>query len=344
MKIKSVLYILSALLLVQLQACFVDDDSHVQDTAKTNFNALWHIVDEHYCFFEYKGVDWDSVYNYYAPRVNDDISDQDFFNLCGEMLASLQDGHVNLASAFASSYYWKWFQDYPVNYDERIVHENYLNFDFYQAGGITYKKLRENIGYIYYDSFSSSISPTTLDYILAHFITCDGLIIDVRNNGGGSLSNVEVIASRFIDAPILAGYIQHKTAPAHDALSEPYAYYYRPAEGHILYGKPVVVLTNRHTFSAANNFVQVMKSLPQVTIIGDRTGGGSGLPFTYNLPNGWNLRLSASPILDADGNDTEWGIDPHIKVDMAPNAYQTGRDAILDCAIECIAQQQYIMK
>ena len=68
--------------------------------------------------------------------------------------------------------------------------------------------------------------------------------------------------------------------------------------------------------------------------IGDRTGGGSGLPFTYNLPNGWNIRLSASPILDAEGNDTEWGIDPDIKVDMAPDAQQTGRDAILDCAIE----------
>jgi C-terminal processing protease CtpA/Prc len=100
----------------------------------------------------------------------------------------------------------------------------------------------------------------------------------------------------------------------------------------------VVILANRHTFSAANNFVQVMKSLPQVTIIGDRTGGGSGLPFTYNLPNGWNIRLSASPMLDAEGNDTEWGIDPDIKVDMAPDASLTGRDAILDCAIQHLTQ------
>ena len=338
MKQQHLLYIIAIVLVAQLQACFVNDDLNIKNDARTNFDALWNTIDQHYCFFDYKDVDWDSVYNHYAPRINNNMSDLDLFNLCGEMLATLQDGHVNLVTPFGTSYYWKWYQDYPVNYDERIIHENYLQFDFYTSGGIVYKKLNENIGYIYYDSFSSSISPTTLDYILVHFMTCDALIIDVRDNGGGSLSNVEVIASRFITEPILAGYISHKTGPGHSDLSEPYPYYYKPAQDHILYGKPVAVLTNRHTFSAANNFVQVMKSLPQATIIGDRTGGGSGLPFTYNLPNGWNIRLSASPMLDADGNDTEWGIDPDIKVDMTPDAQQTGCDAILDCAIQYLTQ------
>lgn len=341
MKSHSLLYLIAIVLMAQLQACYVNDDLKLENDAHTNFDALWNIVDQHYCFFEYKGVDWDSVYNHYAPRISNDMGAQSFFNLCGEMLATLQDGHVNLSSAFGSTYYWKWFQDYPVNYDERIIHENYLQFDYYMAGGITYKKLRDNIGYIHYDSFNSSISPTTLDYILAHFTTCDGLIIDVRNNGGGSLNNVEVIASRFITEPILAGYILHKTGPAHSDISEPYPFYFNPTMEHILYGKNVVVLTNRHTFSAANNFVQVMKSLPQVTIIGDKTGGGSGLPFTYNLPNGWNIRLSASPILDAEGNDTEWGIEPDIKVDMASDAQQTGHDTILDCAIEHLIQSTH---
>lgn len=334
MKLKHLLYIAAFAVVTQLQACFVNDDLSLENDTHTNFDALWNVVDQHYCFFEYKGVDWDSVYNEYAPRISNDMGSKAFFDMCGEMLATLQDGHVNLSSSFASTYYWKWFQDYPVNYDERIIHENYLQYDFYAAGGITYKKLRDNIGYIYYDSFSSSISPNLLDNILALFVTCDGLIIDVRNNGGGSLTNVEVIASHFITERTLGGYLLHKTGPAHDDFSEPYPFYINPAEGHILYGKPVAVLANRHTYSAANNFVQVMKSLPQVTIIGDRTGGGGGLPFTYNLPNGWNIRLSSSPILDAQGNNTEWGIDPDIKVDMAPDAQQTGRDAILDRAIE----------
>lgn len=334
MKSSRLIYLLITLFAISLQACYVDDDFKMQNTAKENFDALWKVIDEHYCFFQYKAVDWDSVYNHYAPRVHDRMSDYELFNLCSEMLEVLQDGHVNLVAPFATSYYRDWFEAHPVNYDERIVREQYLHFDYKQSGGIVYEKLQENIGYIYYDSFNNSIGHYSLDNILVYLSSCNGLIIDVRNNGGGSLSNVDILASRFLSQRTLAGYILHKTGPGHDDFSTPYPYYYQPVDKRIHWLKPVVVLTNRHTFSAANNFVQVMKSLPQVTIIGDCTGGGSGLPFTYNLPNGWSIRLSASPVLDANGYDTEWGIEPTIKVDMAEDAHMTGRDAILDKAIE----------
>lgn len=319
-----------------LHSCFVDDDKDMTDDAVGNFDALWSIVDEHYCFFGYKEVDWDSVRTVFRPKVRNNMGSYAFFDLCSDMLDELQDGHVNLSSSFATSYYWAWFQDYPVNYDERVVHQNYLDFDFYQTGGFVYKKLQQNIGYIYYGSFSSGISDNSLDHILVRLASCDGLIIDVRGNGGGSLANVETFASRFITERTLAGYIRHKTGAGHNDFSEPYAYYYEPPVGHYIYTRPVVVLTNRYTFSAANNFVQVMKSLPQVTVIGDRTGGGSGLPFTYNLPNGWNIRLSSSPILDAEGRDTEFGIDPTpgFKIDMDTIAALQGHDTILDRAIE----------
>lgn len=336
MKKRHIPYFLPLCVALLLPSCFVDDDKDMTNDAVGNFDALWSIVDEHYCFFDYKEVDWDSVRTVFRPKVRNNMGNYAFFDLCSDMLDVLQDGHVNLSSSFATSYYWDWFQDYPVNYDERVVHQYYLGFDFYQTGGFVYKKLYENIGYIYYGSFSSGINDNSLDHILVRLASCDGLIIDVRGNGGGSLANVETLASRFITERTLAGYICHKTGTGHDDFSEPYAYYYDPPAGHYIYTKPVVVLTNRYTFSAANNFVQVMKSLPQVTVIGDRTGGGSGLPFTYNLPNGWNIRLSSSPILDAEGNDTEFGIDPTpgFEMDMDTLAALQGHDTILDRAIE----------
>ena len=50
--------------------------------------------------------------------------------------------------------------------------------------------------------------------------------------------------------------------------------------------------------------------------IGDKTGGGSGMPFTSELPNGWTVRFSASPHFNADMEQIEWGIEPDIKVNM----------------------------
>ena len=46
------------------------------------------------------------------------------------------------------------------------------------------------------------------------------------------------------------------------------------------------------------------------------TGGGSGMPFTSELPNGWTVRFSASPHFSVDMEQIEWGIEPDIKVDM----------------------------
>ena len=161
----------------------------------------------------------------------------------------------------------------------------------------------------------------------------------MRDNGGGSLTNVETFVARFIDRPTLVGYISHKTGPGHNDFSEPYAITYRPAqEGRVRWAKPIVVLTNRSTFSAANNFASVMKNLPGVTIVGSVTGGGSGVPFSSELPCGWGIRFSACSMLDALGESTEGGITPSegCAVDLDPLDALSGRDTILEKAIEIL--------
>ena len=116
----------------------------------------------------------------------------------------------------------------------------------------------------------------------------------MRDNGGGNLTVVDKLVSQFIDQTITAGYICHKTGPGHDDFSRPFAYTIEPATGHVRWLKPVVVLTNRSTFSAANNFVSIMKSRKNTAIVGDITGGGSGMPFSSELPCGWGIRFSPS--------------------------------------------------
>ena len=303
-----------------------------------NFEALWTIMDEHYSFFDYKQVDWNQMHSRYRALVSNQMSDMELFDVCGDMLKELRDGHTNLIASHDVSRYWVWEQ-WPVNYNERIIDQYYLNFDYKRASGIKYQILTDNIGYMYYGSFSSSIGEGNLDLILSYLATADGLIIDVRDNGGGLLTNVEKLVSRFIDERTLAGYICHKTGPGHNDLSEPYAYYFEPTRNHIHYLKPVVVLANRGSFSATNNFVSIMKSLGNVTVVGDTTGGGCGLPFTSELPNGWRVRFSSCPILDAKGQLTEFGVAPDVRVDMDPK--DNTRDAILDTGISLLTQRHY---
>ena len=96
------------------------------------------------------------------------------------------------------------------------------------------------------------------------------------------------------------------------------------------------MLANRGSFSATNNFVSIMKSLGNVTIVGDTTGGGCGLPFTSELPNGWRVRFSSCPIMDTRGQLTEFGVAPDVRIDM--DKTDLTHDAILDTAIVILAR------
>ncbi|MDE6317933.1 MAG: S41 family peptidase [Muribaculaceae bacterium] len=336
-QLRSLLIIIASL----LTAVSCHDIPQYADNPRGNFEALWRTLDEHYCFFREKDVDWDEVYSRYSLMVSDKMTPEELFIVCATMLDELRDGHTNLSSSFNTSYYRKWWSDYPQNFNERLIEEHYFNFNYRQTGSVKFGILQQNIGYMRIASLSAPVGESNLDNILYYLKTCDGLIIDLRDNGGGAMTTVETIVARFITERTLAGYISHKNGPGHNDFSEPYAYYFDPAEqGRVMWGKPVAVLTNRSTFSAANNLVSIMKTLPQVSIVGATTGGGSGMPFSSELPNGWSIRFSAAPVLDPLGQTTEFGIEPTegCAVDLDPQAALLGHDTILDFAIELLSK------
>ena len=102
--------------------------------------------------------------------------------------------------------------------------------------------------------------------------------------------------------------------------------------------KKVVVLTNRGVFSAANDFVKYMKCFPQVKIVGDKTGGGSGLPYTNTLPNGWTVRFSACPSFDKDLQQVEFGIAPDYAVSLTDEDLLLGRDTLIEFARKLLVE------
>ena len=233
------------------------------------------------------------------------MSNDDLFDILSQMLYILKDGHVNLSSAKRTSFYDEWYQGYDWNYREDILYQTYLgsaSTGYYTSAGLKYKIFDNNIGYIRYESFSSGVGDGNLDEVLLYLATCNGLIIDVRDNGGGNLTNSTRIAARFTNEKTLTGYIQHKTGPGHNDFSKMEPIYLEPSNS-IRWQKKVIILTNRRCYSATNDFVNAMRSLnkdneeKRIIQLGDWTGGGSGLPFSSELPNGWSVRFSALSLI-----------------------------------------------
>ena len=329
---KILVYLVS---LVLLASC-VDEVEH-DNTPTGNFEALWEIMDEHYCFFSYKQIDWQAVYNKYKVRVSDKMSENQLFEVCCDMLSELRDGHVNLSYSMDYGRYWAWQEGYPKNFSDTLE-RRYLGTDYKIASSLRYRVLDDNIGYIRYDSFQKAIGEGNLDDVLIYLALCRGLIIDIRNNGGGDLTTAEMLAGRFVHEKTLVGYMQHKTGTGHNDFSDLEPQYLEPSSN-FRWHKPVCVLTNRSVYSAANSFTVMMRALPNVTIVGDHTGGGSGMPMSNSLPNGWSVRYSACPMYDKDKQQTEFGISPDVNVALSDESTAKGIDDIIEAARKIIAQK-----
>ncbi len=336
-------FVLSMLLTI-VSSCFVScvKGEDTTNTKESNLEALWKLIDEHYCFFEYKekeiGLDWNAVHSKYQAQVKSGMTNQQLFEVMANMLSELKDGHVNLGASFDYARNWSYFEDYPANYNDSIIHATYLETDYHIASGLYYKILDDNIGYMRVPSFSTAIGHGNVSVALNEMGICSGLIIDVRSNGGGDMDNAQTLASHFINERTLVGYTSHKTGKGHYDLSTPKEEYMNPAKDGIRWQKKVVVLTNRQCYSATNDFVKCMKTAPLATIMGDQTGGGSGMPFTSELPNGWSVRYSAVIYYDRNMQHTEFGIQPDIQLTMSGAETSQKKDTYIEYARQWLKQ------
>ena len=324
--------------LLCLSSC-IDEDEY-DNSPQGNFEALWKILDEHYCFFDYKrdayGLDWNEVRARYSNRIDATMNSDQLFEVLSDMLAELRDGHVNLSSTGNLARYWTWKEGYPANSSDSL-YRRYLGTDYKIAAGASYRVLDDNIGYVRYESFLDGMGEGNLDKMLINLMFCQGLIIDVRDNGGGNLTYAERFAARFFNERTHVGYIQHKTGKGHSDFSSLDEQWLDPSSN-IRWHKPVCVLTNRGVYSAANEFVKYMKACPLATVVGDATGGGAGMPFSSSIPNGWSVRFSACPMYDASGQSTEFGIAPDVKVDLLQEDFLRGEDTIIEAARSILAK------
>ncbi|WP_339814450.1 S41 family peptidase [uncultured Imperialibacter sp.] len=325
---KTIAFILVGVILFGCERAFFEDEP--EDTYVSNFEVFWSEFDRNYSFFELKNIDWDSLYHVYRPLAELAANDGQFFQVLAKLSLELKDGHVNVISPYGVSTY-----DF-ANGERPVGAENvkpYL-YNVKQAGSsIEYAELlRQNVGYIHIKTFGGDIEDyEKIDDILEALKKEDGLIVDVRSNGGGSTTKSQTIASRFADKERLYLKVKYKNGPGHGDFTDWDERTVSP-EGPSQYNKPVVVLTDKKTFSASEEFVLAMRLFPQVTIVGDTTGGGSGNPILRELPNGWVFRLSSWIAADPDNNTYEGiGLVPDIPVTMvAQNSLDDTDYALLE--------------
>jgi Peptidase family S41/Tricorn protease C1 domain len=333
--LKILLLLLSpSVLLTSCSNILMKADAH--NTPTNCFDMLWKTVDNNYAFFDYKKIDWQAVRAKYRPQVTDSMGQDSLFRVLASMLGELKDGHVNLSGSTDRSRNWSWKDDFTDNFNPNFVYRTYMKHDFMITGALNNQMLDDSIGYIRYSSFSSPISDYDLDVVMKRFENTKGIIIDVRDNGGGSMSNIFKIMSRFVDAKTLVGYTQFKKGDGHNDFSEKQPLFAEPQKGKKAFTKPVVVLINRGCYSATTHFAGYMSLLPNVTLVGDRAGGGGGIPISRDLPNGWQYRFSGTMQTLPDGTQIEHGIAPKTEATTGPKDEIEGKDSIIEKGMEVI--------
>lgn len=325
--------------LSSLLSCQGSDYAY-DESPQGNLDALWEIIDQRYCFLSYKeeqlGISWSQIHDKYSAMLNAQMSRVQLFEILCQMLSELKDGHVNISTSLDLGRNWSWKEDYPENLDVEL-RKQYLGTDYHIGSGLKYTILPDNIAYVVYESFSDAVGEGNLSDMLSFLSLCNGMIFDIRGNGGGELTNAERLSRRFTNEKVLVGYMCHKTGKGHDDFSEPEAEYIKPSED-IRWQKPVILLVNRSCYSAAHIFARNMKEMPLVTVVGDKTGGGSGLPFSSELPIGWSIRFSASPCFDVRMQQIEFGIEPDIEMSLDEALSAEGKDSMIEKARELLSK------
>lgn len=306
-------------------------------TPEAVFDAFWWEFDKYYAFFGDKDVDWNSVYTAHRPDVSSTTPDAALFSTLVDMVEPFRDGHITLYSEFREWSYDGWRTRSPSNYFPEAVHRRLDGGGFtLTPGRIRAGMIGSRIGYVAIENFEGKGFGEAMDRALEELPAAEALIVDVRFNGGGSDLNSDAVLSRFADQKRVYAYVRYRNGPQHDDFTAPRPLTLEPG-GRVRFPGPVAVLTNRGTFSTAEGFVLAMRVLPNTTVVGDTTGGGSGNPYWRELPNGWSVGLSRWRVESADGVPFEdIGIAPDLPIWITDEDRARGVDTILEAAVSLL--------
>lgn len=304
-----------------------------------DFETAWNAVNSVYPLLEYKNIDWDSIYTVYRPLAEQTRGDE-IQKLIFDLIKELQDSHSLIISNGGGQIIPYFSQRVLINMETHhpLVVRNYFDKELKLAcfNSVEYEILKNNIGYIGLAHFNGEGLMDDFHIVMDYVRNTKGLIIDVRGNTGGWSSNYNAIVSRFIDSPL--EYLKTFTKGETPYDEEPVI----PDAKYFTYSNPMVVLINGASLSGGEVFPELMNKLPNVTLIGDTTGGAGASDYgddnfqgEFKLSCGITIRISTLYLTRNDGLPIEWnGVVPDIRIPQTEEDIKNGRDKQLEYAIQ----------
>lgn len=327
----------------------------VNKNAEVNFVYLSQYFNRHYALFDVKNIkDWDGTVKTYSTTITPQTTDSILFEKMSRLLSTLNDHHVNLMAGE-----WRFnagLKKSKNDFNFQIIADHYLQNKAVErvlipgpSGKIRslYKtgNLQNNIIYLHISGFRRGKECLEiLDSIFTNNQNALGLIIDIRNNGGGddevakkTLEKIAVQGGNFLN-------IKWRYGNSHNDFTTVSPWFIVPDDNSKFF-HPIALLTNANTASAAENFVLGMRTISNVTILGDTTLGIFATSLDGTLPNGWHFTCSNAVYTDQNGFCYEGkGIAPDLTILNSPIDLASGKDRALESAIQFLEGKLSIQK
>ncbi|MCX7986602.1 MAG: S41 family peptidase [Bacteroidales bacterium] len=298
-------------------------------------DAFWYEISTYYAYPEKLKTKY---FDYQKSQpIDASLSESYLAIYLGQLLDSLQDAHVHLYTPWHIVGNSEYFNSFKSN----SLDDNSKYFDslVFINKAIQWGRIKNTtFAYIKIRTFDVPSEQFTLldSLILIMKSTTEALVIDVRGNRGGWVESALNAASFFTASPRKMGTIRYCIDAKLKRYSSWQPIYVNPETLHP-YNKPIVVITDRYTYSASEWFVLAMTSFSNVKVIGDTTGGGTSIPVVRELPNGWLLSLSNSQLINNEGLDIQFkGYPPDVTIIMNDNDKSQLRDTPLELAIKML--------
>ncbi|OOG19740.1 hypothetical protein BWD42_07510 [Sphingobacterium sp. CZ-UAM] len=376
----SLLFVLSLLSSCHKETTLTDNNSMEKDLDfGLIFEKFWDGMNRNYVMWDIDSTDWSKLRQSYGPAFSRlDIKDpKDRLMAVGylqQMTAGLKDAHFMLE--FDDPQLWPrqqspaderlklrtdYHRPFAADYFDRIARK-YLDQPFYDAyyhtdltHQLAYKAgtIKQQILYFRMNAFAIQRAyqhdqgrmKTLLDYVFTSLADphLKGLILDLRDNTGGDLRDLNFLIGRLIDKPLTYGYSRYKLGNNPLDYSPWMPAIIRPIPNSRAYAKKIVVLLNMYSISMAELTAMALNRLPNTTLVGERTYGANGMLAeavelnggSFAVPDFVRVNMASALFKYADQQIYESiGFPPTVVVPHKQTATDT--DGQLEAAIQLI--------